>query len=148
MKRVFYVVVTVCVILLGLSGCGDKEEPGSGQLRLEGDLQKAPERAASGKGRGLGMVREPSRLRPGWECPTMPGIKSAYPGNCPGTAVAMVRKGEWTCREHPQVSGLGPGKCPLDGTDLVKVADVEKEMGKSIAELTKEYLAAPKPAQE
>ena len=93
---------------------------------------------------GVGMVKAPTRLQPGWECPTMPGIKSAYPGNCPGTKVPMGRKGEWTCRDHPQVSAAGPGQCPLDAVDLVKVQDLEKEKGKTISELTKEALAAKK----
>jgi hypothetical protein len=74
----------------------------------------------------------------------MPGIKSAYPGNCPGTSMPMVRKGKWTCPNHPHVSGMKEGKCPVDAVDLIKVEDLEKQKGKDIAELTKAYLAAQK----
>ncbi|MDP6179235.1 MAG: hypothetical protein QGG48_05030 [Desulfatiglandales bacterium] len=147
MKRSFVVLIVGCFIWLGMSGCGEKgeqstEQAGQGQQdRKKSDTQQIGGKKQSS---GVGMVKAPTRLHPGWECPTMPGIKSAYPGNCPGTKVPMSRKGEWTCHDHPQVSAAGPGQCPLDAVDLVKVQDLEKEKGKTISELTKEALAAKK----
>ncbi len=147
MKRVFLIIVGG-LVLFTLSACGDQEGPGGQPAKTDpyatsGSAQTM-KKADTGKGRGLGMVREPSRVLPGWESPSMPGIKSAYPGNCPGSSMPMVRKGEWTCANHPQVSGMAPGKCPVDGADLVKVADLEKEKGKSIEELMQAHLAAQK----
>lgn len=151
MKRVFMLLIAGCTIWLCLSACGDKQEPegkqavkGTQEARQEGPVKKTPQRAATGKGRGLGMVRDPTRLHPGWECSNHPGVRSAYPVNCPIDSMPMVREGKWTCLNHPQVSSTGPGNCPFDGADLVKVEDLEKEKGKTIAELTKEYLAAQK----
>lgn len=122
MKRVVVVLIVGFIIGLGLSGCGDSEEPGG----------------------GIGMTKARTIIQPGWQCPNHQNIKSAYPGNCPIDKMQMRRIGEWTCVDHPNISSTGAGSCPIGNKDLVKVADLEKQTGKSIADLTKEYQAAEK----
>ncbi len=123
MKRVVIVLIVGFIIGLGLSGCGDSEESGQG---------------------GIGMTKARTIIKPGWQCPNHQNIKSAYPGKCPIDKMQMKRVGEWTCADHPNISSTEPGSCPIGGKDLVKVADLEKQTGKSIADLTKEYQAAEK----
>ena len=123
MKRVVVVLIVGFIIGLGLSGCGDSEESDKG---------------------GIGMTKARTIIQPGWQCPNHQNIKSAYPGKCPIDKMQMQRIGKWTCVDHPNISSTEPGSCPIGGKDLVKVADLEKQTGKSIAELTKEYQAAEK----
>ncbi len=92
----------------------------------------------------VGMVKEQTRLHPGWESPTHPHVKGFLPGKDPISNLPLVRKGEWTCPTHPEVSATAPGKCPLGGEDLVKVEGLEKKTGKKIEDLTKESLAKQK----
>ena len=129
MKRVVVVLIVGLIIGLGLSGCGDSEEPDKG-------TQQAKE--------GIGMTKARTISQPGWQCPNHQNIRSAYPGNCPIDKMQMKRIGEWTCVDHPNISSTEGGPCPIGGKDLVKVADLEKQTGKSIADLTKEYQAAEK----
>lgn len=121
MKRVVVVLIVGFIIGLGLSSCS--EESGQG---------------------GIGMTKARTIIQPGWQCPNHQNIKSAYPGNCPIDKMQMRRIGEWTCVDHPNISSTGAGSCPIGNKDLVKVADLEKQTGKSIADLTKEYQAAEK----
>ena len=129
MKRVVLILIVGFIIGLGLSGCGDSGEPGKQEADTKG---------------GIGMTKARTIIKPGWECPNHQNIKSAYPGLCPIDKFPMKRKGEWTCTDHPNISSTEPGSCPIGGKDLVKVADLEKQTGKSIADLTKEYQAAEK----
>jgi hypothetical protein len=129
MKRVVVILIVGFIIGFGLSGCGDSQEPGKGAKEKEG---------------GIGMTKARTIIKPGWQCPNHQNIKSAYPGNCPIDKMQMRRVGEWTCVDHPNISSSEPGSCPIGGKDLVKVADLEKQTGKSIADLTKEYQAAEK----
>jgi hypothetical protein len=124
MKRVLVILIVGFIIGLGLSGCGDSGEPGK-----EG---------------GIGMTKARTIIMPGWQCPNHQNIKSAYPGKCPIDKMQMRRVGEWTCSDHPNISSTQQSSCPIGGKDLVKVVDLEKQTGKSIADLTKEYQAAEK----
>ena len=137
MKRVVVVLIVGFIIGLGLNGCGDSQEPDKGtQQAASGEKKAAKE--------GIGLTKVRTLIRPGWQCTNNPGIRSIYPGICPITKAPMSRIGKWTCADHPIISSTGPGSCPIGNKDLVKVADLEKQTGKSIADLTKEYQAAEK----
>ncbi|MFH1951657.1 MAG: heavy metal-binding domain-containing protein [Pseudomonadota bacterium] len=142
MKRLVVVLIVGFIIGLGLNGCGDSQEPD------KGTQQQAASQAASGEKKaakeGIGMTKARTIIQPGWQCPGHENIKSAYPGNCPIDKMQMKRIGEWTCADHPNISSTEGGPCPICNKDLVKVADLEKQTGKSIADLTKEYQAAEK----
>lgn len=88
-----------------------------------------------------GAVKDATRNHPGWECPHHPLLKSFTPVICPicrqmGKGFfPYVRIGDWTCSEHPEVSSTYEGRCPLCAKDLIRNEELEKQTGKTIAEI-------------
>ena len=88
-----------------------------------------------------GAVKDASRNLPGWECPHHPLLKSFTPVICPicrqmGKGfLPYIRTGESTCSEHPEVSSKSEGRCPLCEKELIRVEELEKQTGKTIAEI-------------
>lgn len=143
MKRVVVVLIVGFIIGLGLNGCGDEaQEPDKGTQQQAASPAESGEKKVTKE--GIGMTKGRTIIKPGWQCPGHLNIKSAYPGNCPIDKMQMRRIGKWTCADHPHISSTDLGSCPMCGKDLVKVADLEKQTGKSIADLTKESQAAEK----
>lgn len=137
MKRLFLPILIIgCMILV--AGACSKEE---GE---EGGASTTLKRSTVSK---HGLIKEPTRPHPGWVCPLHPHQKSMLPQHkCPLCGSQLGRMGEWTCPEHPQVSATDPGTCLLCRKELIKVEELEKREGKTIAELMKLALAKEKEA--
>ena len=118
-------------------GCGEsKKEEDAGAGAPVG----TPGMGANKK-EGIGLIKEPTRLHPGWVCVSHPNMKSFYPGPCPTCRTPLVRQGLWACVNHPHFSATEKGICPKCGEPLMLVEDIEKKVGKPIEEYSKEILA-------
>ena len=141
MKKFSLLPVILAWVLLMFGACG--EEPGSkpGQKAQPGQESQRDLGGAMETVSRHSLIKEPTRLNPGWVCPSHPNMKSYYPGTCPTCKSPLAREGEWTCPNHPHFSATAAGNCPTCNEKLVKVQEVEKSAGKPIHELTKEALA-------
>ena len=134
MKHRFLPFLIIGCMILMAGACG--EGPESDEFGATATLKKPTASKHS-------LIKEPTRPHPGWVCPLHPHQKSLYPyHNCPLDGQKLVRQGEWTCEDHPALSSTEPGNCPHDDKPLIKVTDLEKKTGKTIAELTEEAIAA------